>query len=79
MQRNDQSTISSIEAWHAMNARHAHERLELVLALRDARLTQTQAAARLGTTLGCLNNYVQRNGICWPVKRRGRKSRRVQA
>jgi len=57
-----------------LRKRHREERLALVqhMAQRE-RLTQTQAARRLGVSLTCLNNIVCREGVFWPVKAQGRR------
>lgn len=60
-----------METWDEMTARHKRERRELVERLARERITQTQAARILSTSLTCLNNYIQRNGIFWPVIAQG--------
>ena len=60
-----------METWSQMTARHKAERREMVEGLAAERLTQTQAARKLKTTVNCLNNYIQRNRICWPVIKQG--------
>tara|TARA_R110002020_G_scaffold95937_9_gene230108 strand:+ start:49919 stop:50128 length:210 start_codon:yes stop_codon:yes gene_type:complete len=62
-----------IETWAEMNDRHAMERAEALSRLRDAGLTQTQAAQRLGIPLGHLNSFIIRNGIPWTAPQKGRK------
>ena len=62
-----------LETWHQMTVRHQRERRELVEGLAARRITQSEAARNLGTSLGCLNNFIRRNGISWPVKRQGRR------
>ena len=53
------------ETWAEMNDRHALEKAEAVASLRDAGLTQTQAANKLGIPLGHLNSFIKRNSIPW--------------
>ena len=60
-----------IETWDQMTRRHKEERRKLVEGLANDRLTQTQAAKLLKTTPTCLNNYIRRNSIFWPVIARG--------
>tara|TARA_R100001369_G_scaffold16867_4_gene31984 strand:- start:1155 stop:1364 length:210 start_codon:yes stop_codon:yes gene_type:complete len=62
-----------IETWAEMNDRHAVEKAEALTRLRDAGLTQTQAAQRLGIPLGHLNSFIIRNGIPWTQPQQGRK------
>lgn len=59
------------ETWSEMTARHKRERRELVTRLAEKRLTQTQAARRLGVPLTCLNNFLLRNQIPWVVIAQG--------
>jgi transcriptional regulator with GAF, ATPase, and Fis domain len=60
-----------METWTQMTARHKAERRAMVESLAAERLTQTQAARKLKTTVTCLNNYIQRNRIHWPVVKMG--------
>jgi transcriptional regulator with GAF, ATPase, and Fis domain len=62
------------ETWDQMTARHERERRDMVERLAAERITQTQAARRLGISLSGLNNFIQRNGIFWPVIRQGFRS-----
>jgi transcriptional regulator with GAF, ATPase, and Fis domain len=61
------------ETWDQMTRRHQRERRELVERLASERITQTQAARRLNTTLHVLNNFIHRKGIFWPVIQQGKK------
>lgn len=63
------------ETWDQMTRRHKRERRAMVEALAARRLTQTEAARKINTTLTCLNNYVRRNRIDWPVVRQGRTAK----
>jgi DNA invertase Pin-like site-specific DNA recombinase len=56
-----------------MRERHERERKEQVERLAQSRITQTEAAKYLGISLQCLNNFVQRHKIFWPVKKQGRR------
>lgn len=56
-----------------MRARHRREIEAAVLEQAARRITQTQAARRLGMSLTGLNNLIHRVGIFWPVKQQGRK------
>lgn len=56
-----------------MKARHRAERRALVEKMAKERMTQTQAARRLGVKLTHLNNLIRREGIFWPVVRQGRQ------
>jgi len=47
----------------------------MIEAKANERITQTEAARHLGVTLTALNNIIRREGIYWPVIRRGFKSR----
>lgn len=60
------------ETWAEMADRHALEKAEAVCAMRDAGLTQTQAANKLGIPLGHLNSYLARNKIPWGYVRKGK-------
>ena len=62
-----------IETWAEMTCRHKRERRQLVENLASERMTQTQACRVLKTNLSCLNNFIKRNGIFWPVIRQGKK------
>jgi DNA-directed RNA polymerase specialized sigma24 family protein len=55
----------------AIVARHKAERIAVIIAQRDAGLTQTQAAQNLAVSVTTLNNAIHRNNIPWPLKRRG--------
>jgi len=57
-----------------MTIRHHRERVELVQSLAQSRYTQAEAAKILDISRTNLNNFIQRNGIYWPVIRQGRKS-----
>ena len=57
-----------------MTTRHHRERVELVQSLAQSRYTQAEAAKILDISRTNLNNFIQRNGIYWPVIRQGRKS-----
>lgn len=60
-----------METWDQMTRRHKRERREMVEAFAAQRVTQTVAAKHMNTTLTCLNNYIRRNGIFWPVMSQG--------
>lgn len=62
-----------METWAEMARRHARERRQVVERLAAQRLTQTQAARRLGMNLTALNNYINRAGIHWPYKAQGKR------
>lgn len=62
-----------MEQWREMTQRHKRERIELVQSLAQSRYTQTQASKILNVSLHCLNNFIHRNQIHWPVKRQGKK------
>ena len=62
------------EKWYEMTRRHKRERYEMVKSLAKDGFTQTEAAQILHVDLSCLNNYVQRNKIFWPVKLQGKRS-----
>ena len=57
-----------------MTMRHHRERVELVQSLAQSRYTQAEAAKILDISRTNLNNFIQRNGIYWPVIRQGRRS-----
>lgn len=61
-----------MEKWYEMTARHKRERIEMVQSLARSGYTQTQAAKILDTSVTGLNNFIQREGIHWPVKKQGR-------
>lgn len=63
------------ETWDQMTMRHKRERRKMVEDMAKRKITQTQAASILNTTLTCLNNYIRRNNICWPVMSQGRRKR----
>jgi predicted transcriptional regulator len=63
-----------MERWIEMTMRHHRERVELVQSLAQSRYTQAEAAKILDISRTNLNNFIQRNGIYWPVIRQGRKS-----
>ena len=63
-----------METWIEMTMRHHRERVELVQSLAQSRYTQAEAAKILDISRTNLNNFIQRNGIYWPVIRQGRKS-----
>tara|TARA_R110000851_G_scaffold163987_1_gene308038 strand:+ start:736 stop:1092 length:357 start_codon:yes stop_codon:yes gene_type:complete len=65
---------SKFETWGEMTTRHAIERAEALTALREAGLTQTQAAAKLGIPLGHLNSYIIRHRIPWTESKQGRRA-----
>lgn len=67
------------ETWDQMTERHKRERREMVEKLANKRITQTEAARLLGASLTCLNNYVQRNSICWPVVAQGQRKHTIAA
>ena len=58
---------------------HAMERRDQVSEIAMTRKTQTEAAKILGVRLTCLNNFIQRNDIFWPVKRQGRTKQETAA
>jgi hypothetical protein len=62
----------TFETWAEMTARHKRERLEMVQSLAQSSYTQTQASKILDVKLTCLNNYVQRNRVFWPVIQQGK-------
>ena len=63
-----------MERWIEMTMRHHRERVELVQSLAQSRYTQAEAAKILDISRTNLNNFIQRNGISWPVIRQGRRS-----
>lgn len=63
-----------MERWIEMTMRHHRERVKLVQSLAQSRYTQAEAAKILDISRTNLNNFIQRNGISWPVIRQGRKS-----
>lgn len=65
--------VGMIETIPAMRRRHKEELRNLVEGEAERRITQTQAARNLGTTLQNLNNIIQREGIYWPVKAQGKR------
>ena len=67
------TTSHSSETWNEMRERHERERKEQVERLAQSRITQTEAAKYLGISLQCLNNFVQRHKIFWPVKKQGKR------
>ena len=66
------------ETWGEMTTRHAIERAEALTALREAGLTQTQAAAKLGIPLGHLNSFIIRHRIPWTETKRGKKQEPIE-
>lgn len=62
----------TFERWDEMTARHKRERLEMVQSFAQSYYTQTQASKILDVKLTCLNNYVKRNRIFWPVIQQGK-------
>ena len=62
-----------METWSEINDRHALEKAEAMASLRDAGLTQTQAAQKLGIPLGHLNSFIARNGIPWTPSQQGKR------
>ena len=64
----------SHSSWYALRERQYKERIEQVETLAQSRLTQTQAAQRLGVTLQTLNRFIVLNNIHWPVKKQGQKT-----
>jgi hypothetical protein len=65
---------SKAETWGEMTTRHAMEKAEALTALREAGLTQTQAASKLGIPLSHLNSFIIRNSIPWTESKQGRAS-----
>jgi transcriptional regulator with GAF, ATPase, and Fis domain len=63
---------NEFETWSEINDRHALEKAEAMASLRDAGLTQTQAAQKLGIPLGHLNSFIARNGIPWTPAKQGK-------
>jgi transcriptional regulator with GAF, ATPase, and Fis domain len=61
-----------METWEEMTVRHKRERMELVQSLAQSHYTQTQAAKILDVKKTCLNNFIKRNKVHWPVIRQGR-------
>jgi len=61
-----------METWEEMTVRHKRERMELVQSLAQSDYTQTQAAKILDVKKTCLNNFIKRNKVRWPVIRQGR-------
>ena len=61
-----------METWAEINDRHALEKAEAMASLRDAGLTQTQAAQKLGIPLGHFNSFIIRNGIPWTAPQQGK-------
>ena len=60
-----------MERWIEMTMRHHRERVELVQSLAQSRYTQAEAAEILDISRTNLNNFIQRNGIYWPVIKQG--------
>lgn len=65
---------TSHSSWYALRERQHKERIEQVETLAQSRLTQTQAAQRLGVKLQTLNRFIVLNNIYWPVKKQGQKT-----
>lgn len=61
------------ETWDQITRRHKREKIAIVQALADERITQTEAADRLNMTLTGLNNFIHREGIFWPVIKQGQR------
>ena len=61
-----------------MRKRHAKELHAVLTAQADRGATQSEAAKVLGLSRSGLHNIVRRNGINWPVIRRGFKSREIE-
>ena len=61
------------ETWDQITRRHKFEKIAIVEALAAERITQTEAAKRLGMTLTGLNNFIHREGILWPVIKQGQR------
>jgi len=59
--------------WDEMHDTFALYRAEEVARHRDAGRTKTQAAQRLGMTLGNLSNFISRNGIPWTPPQQGKR------
>lgn len=62
-----------METWDQITRRHKREKIAIVQALADERITQTEAADRLNMTLTGLNNFIHRNRIFWPVIKQGQR------
>lgn len=65
---------TSRSKWYELRERQRKERIEQVEKLARARLTQTEAAQKLGVTLQTLNRFIQLNDIFWPVVKQGVKT-----
>jgi len=63
-----------IETWDQICARHKREKKELLQSLSESGYTQTEAARILGRSLTLINNYAQRYGIDWKVKKQGQRT-----
>lgn len=61
------------ETWQEMKDRHALERAEAVCRLRDAGLTQADAARALDMNPNTFGNYLTNNAIPWPIPHKGFK------
>ena len=66
------------ETWGEMTTRHAIERAEALTALREAGLTQTEAANKLEMPMGHLNSYIIRNRIPWTESQQGKKQEPIE-
>ena len=62
-----------METWAEITDRHAMEKAEALASLRNAGLTQTQAAKKLGIPLSHLNSFIIRNGIPWTPSQQGKR------
>jgi len=62
-----------MEAWAEITDRHAMEKAEALASLRDAGLTQTQAAQKLVIPISHLNRFIIRNGIPWTPSQQGKR------
>lgn len=63
----------TIETWQEMKDRHVMERAEAACRLRDAGLTQADAARVLDMNPNTLCNFLANNEIPWPIPEKGFK------
>ena len=63
--------MASPSKWYRLRDRQGLERIEQVEVLARSRITQTEAAKKLGVSLQVLNRFIQLNNIHWPVIKQG--------
>ena len=63
--------MASPSKWYRLRDRQRLERIEQVEVLARSRITQTEAAKKLGVSLQVLNRFIQLNAIHWPVIKQG--------